>query len=229
MSFLFSYWQFRKLSTDRQDLQLAWRDRYACLHDNTGRTGFDRHYVFHTAWAARILIQNMPAKHIDISSSLYFCSILSALISIEFYDYRPAVLDLDNLCSMKGNLLSLPFEDASILSISCMHVVEHIGLGRYGDKMDSHGDLRAIAELKRVLAPKGNLLFVVPVGQPRTIFNAHRIYSYAQIMDYFSELELIEFSLIPDDESMGGLIRNAKPDLVKGQVYGCGCFCFQKP
>jgi hypothetical protein len=36
-----------------------------------------------------------------------------------------------------------------------MHVVEHIGLGRYGEPMDEQGDLKAIEELKRVLAPGG--------------------------------------------------------------------------
>ena len=220
---------FNTLSRHRPDLPLRWSDRYPCLYDNTGNTGFDRHYVFHTAWAARVVAQNKPEKHVDISSSLYFCSILSALLPIEFYDYRPAALDMDNLRSGRGDLLRLPFEDASIQSLSCMHVVEHVGLGRYGDTMDSNGDLRAIAELKRVLAAMGDLLFVVPVGRPRVMFNAHRIYSYEQILNYFSDLTLKEFALIPDDETTGGLMRYANPDLVREQAYACGCFWFQKP
>lgn len=226
--FLHDFCRFRKLSRDRPDLLVTWRDRYPCLHDNVGSTAFDRHYVFHTAWAARVVTQIMPAKHVDISSSLYFCSILSSLIPVDFYDYRPAALGLDNLCSEQVDLLCLPFEDESISSLSCMHVVEHVGLGRYGDKMDSHGDLRAITELKRVLAPKGNLLFVVPVGKPRIMFNAHRIYSYAQILCFFKDLKLKEFALIPDDELQGGLIRCANPALVMEQSYACGCFWFQK-
>jgi hypothetical protein len=31
-----------------------------------------------------------------------------------------------------------------------MHVVEHVGLGRYGDLMDPDGDLKAMRELRRV-------------------------------------------------------------------------------
>jgi SAM-dependent methyltransferase len=109
-----------------------------------------------------------------------------------------------------------------------MHVVEHIGLGRYGDPVDPAADLRAMAELKRVLAPGGSLLFVVPIGRPRIMFNAHRIYSYDQISDYFAGLELKEFALIPDSSNNGGLIRDAKKVQANEQRYGCGCFWFKK-
>jgi hypothetical protein len=119
--------------------------------------------------------------------------------------------------------------DESIYSISCMHVIDHIGLGRYGDGMDPKGDIKAIAEIKRVLAKDGNLLFVVPVGRPKIMYNAHRIYSYEQIIEYLGDLELKEFALIPDDQPRSGLIRNASPSLVKEQNYGCGCFWFKKP
>ena len=43
-----------------------------------------------------------------------------------------------------------------------MHTLEHIGLGRYGDKVDPMGDIRAMNELARVTAPGGNLLIAVP-------------------------------------------------------------------
>ena len=65
------------------------------------------------------------------------------------------------------DLISLPFEDGSFHSLTCMHVVEHIGLGRYGDQVDPDGDLMAMKELERVTAKLGNLLFVVPVGIPK--------------------------------------------------------------
>jgi SAM-dependent methyltransferase len=107
-----------------------------------------------------------------------------------------------------------------------MHTIEHVGLGRYGDPLDPEGDLKAISELKRVLKPGGDLLFVTPVGKPTIAFNAHRIYSYEQVRDFFSPLELKEFSLVPDS---GGLLVNADPALVAAQAYGCGCFWFRKP
>ena len=198
------------------------------MDDATAKTGFDEHYIYHTAWAARILRDTKPAKHIDIGSALFFVSIASAHVPIEHYDYRPPDIKIDNVTAGAADLLALPFADSSIASLSCMHVVEHVGLGRYGDAIDPSGDHRAMAELGRVTAPGGQLLFVTPVGRPRIEFNAHRIYAYQAIIDQFPAFELAEFALIPDGRNGGGLIRHADPKLVAEQKYGCGCFHFRK-
>jgi hypothetical protein len=228
INYIFEFKQFQKMSELRVDLVMNWDNKQPCLNDKTAITEFDRHYVYHTAWAARIVRDLRPKKHVDIASSLHFGTILSAFIPVEFYDYRPAILDLDNIKSLPGDLMSLPFEENSLESVSCMHVVEHIGLGRYGDPLNPKGDLLAIKELKRVVTKGGHLLFVTPVGIPRIMFNAHRIYSYEQIISYFEDFDLVEFSLIPDSEVQGGLVRNANPEIVKKQNYACGCFLFKK-
>lgn len=232
----FNYWKFlidfsrfrRMNAAGTPRFPLPWGDRQPCVDDRTAVTSFDRHYVFHTAWAARVVAEIMPSVHVDVSSSLHFCTIISAFVPVRFYDYRPADLRLDNLVSEAGDLLALPFADRSVESLSCMHVVEHVGLGRYGDPLDPNGDLKAIDELKRVLAPGGTLLFVVPVGRPRIMFNAHRIYSFDQIAGYFAGLALEEFALIPDDPALGGLMRNATREMANAQSYGCGCFRFRR-
>lgn len=227
INFIKDFNLFKKLSDNR--FKITWKERWECLSDKTQGTEFDRHYVLHPAWAARKLVEIKPDFHIDISSSLHFCTIVSAFINVKFYDYRPASLNLSNLESEHADITSLPFSENSIKSLSCMHVVEHIGLGRYGDPIDPAGDLKAISELKRVLAPGGYLLFVVPVGKPKIQYNAHRIYSYDQIKNYFNDLQLEEFSLIPDDcKDHKGIIYNAKKQDADRQSYGCGCFLFKK-
>ncbi len=198
------------------------------LDEKTATSDFEPHYTYHPAWAARIIAQTKPALHIDISSVLHFSTLVSAFVPVKFYDYRPADLKLSNLTSGQADLLALPFADNSMESLSCMHVVEHVGLGRYGDPLNPDGDLAAMKELIRVLKPGGNLLFVVPVGQPRLQFNAHRIYSYEQIREYFQDLKLKEFSLVADNWKEVGLIKNADPALVKNLIFGCGCFWFTK-
>lgn len=203
-------------------------DFYPCILDKTITTSFDRHYVYHTSWAARVVREINPLFHIDISSSLYFSGIVSAFIPVHFYDYRPAKLNLSNLESKKADLHALPFADMSVHSISCMHTIEHVGLGRYGDPIDAKGDLKAIKELKRVVSSNGNLIIVVPVGKPKIEFNAHRIYSYEQILEYVedSEFTLKEFTFIPEYE--GPMTRNADPSLVLKADYACGCFWFKR-
>ncbi len=211
-----------------QRFLLEMTDLYPCVNDKTANTGFDRHYVFHTAWAARKVKKINPKVHYDLSSSLYFNAIVSAFVPVRFYDYRPAILNLTDLSSGEADLCRLPFEDGSIDSLSCMHVVEHIGLGRYGDPIDCDGDLQAISEIKRVLSNDGDLLFVVPIGQNKIMYNAHRIYTYNQIITLFSDLRLVEFSLIQDGILGGTIIENANEDIANKQQYGCGMFWFKK-
>jgi SAM-dependent methyltransferase len=221
--------KFKALSKNQESrFEIKWKNRYPCLHEKTTQTYFDRHYVYHTGWAARVLAKTKPKKHVDISSSLYFASIASAFVPIEFYDYRPAKIELENLSTNHADLLKLQFEDESIKSLSCMHVIEHIGLGRYGDPLDPSGDLKAISELKRVLKSGGNLLFVVPVGKPKIMFNAHRIYSYDQIISYFPKLKLKQFALIAENPSDGEILYSPQKSIVEKQKYGCGCFWFEK-
>lgn len=221
--FIMQYRRFSSVADDRFPLQ--WKDRWPCLLDHTIGTGFDHHYVFHTAWAARLIARNAPERHVDFSSCLRFATLVSAFVPMDFYDYRPAELPLEGLKSGHADLTNLHFENDSIASLSCMHVVEHIGLGRYGDPLDAKGDLKAINEIKRVLQPGGNLYFVVPIGIPRIQFNAHRIYSYKQVVELFDSLTLQQFSLIPD---AGSIVYDAAPALAEQQRYGCGCFWFTK-
>jgi SAM-dependent methyltransferase len=222
--------QFMALGRARRPrFALRWRDRWLCWGDATSQTSFDRHYVFHTAWACRVLAKSRPALHIDISSSLYFVSNASAFVPMQFYDYRPAKLGLDGLECGQTDLTQLGFADSSVVSMSCMHVIEHVGLARYGDPLDYDGDLKAVSEISRVIASGGQLLFVVPIGgESRIQFNAHRIYTYTQVLGMFPGFDLVEFSLIPDDGNRLGLVRHATEEMSNQQRYGCGCFWLRK-
>ena len=222
-----SYFQFKIKDTSHR-FKIPLGSVMPILFENTPYTRFDTHYVYHTAWAARKVKEIDAKEHVDISSSLYFSSIVSAFKPVQFYDFRPANLNLSGFASSSTNLLKLHFETSSIQSLSCMHTVEHVGLGRYGDDIDPDGDIQAVQELQRITAEEGNLLFVVPIGKPRIQFNAHRIYSYQMVLDMFPEMILKEFSLIPDNALQHGMIHNATQAQANAQTYGCGCFWFVK-
>ena len=226
LAFLVRFARRRNALAD-QRFRCAWTDRKPCLDDRTAAMGFDAHYVYHTAWAARGLRRLAPSMHVDVGSCLRFVSMVSAFVPIEFYDYRAARLELSGLKAGQADVTCLPFADGSIASLSCMHVVEHIGLERYGDPFDPQGDVKAMGELARVLAPGGYLFFVVPVGGVARIqYNAHRIYRTHQVRAGFPSLELIEFALVADD---GSFVAAADSALADAQAYGCGCFLLRKP
>ena len=218
------YKKFELLQSKNPRFILSWDDRYPILNERTINTHFDTHYIYHPAWAARVLAQTKPDFHVDISSTLNFCTLVSAFLPVKFYDFRPAKINLAGLQAGRADLTHLLFSDESIKSLSCMHVVEHIGLGRYGDELDPDGDKKAIKELKRVVMKNGNLLFVVPVGQQPIIrFNAHRIYTYDQVISLFSEFNLINFALVDDS---GSFFVDSDKTMADKQKYGCGCWWF---
>lgn len=230
-----AYWRFRMhWQQFKRDEVLAggtrfppaqWSERVAALWEATPTTAYDAHYLYHVAWAVRMVTGYAPTKHIDISSSLNFCTTLSATVPTEFYDFRATPLDLDNIYCGAADLTQLFFANGSVESLSCMHTIEHVGLGRYGDPVDVAGDLKAAAELTRVVRPGGHLVMVVPVGRPRIVFNAHRVYGHDQILGMFPGFELVETALVRDDRSFA---RNLSGTEFDTQSYGCGCFLLRK-
>src|SRR3954454_20739809 len=123
------------------------------LHDRLPTTPFVQHYFFQDIWAARRVAERRPPRHVDVGSRVDLVGFLTAIAPVTFVDIRPLEADVEGLESVAGSVLSLPFEDGSLPSVSCLHVAEHIGLGRYGDPLDPGGTRKAADELQRVLAP----------------------------------------------------------------------------
>jgi hypothetical protein len=199
-------------------------EQWFFLNDDTqGIEDFNSAYVMHCAWAARVLAETKPVEHTDIGSYVYFVTMVSAFVPIRSYEFRPVNFKLSGLTGGKADLVHLPFPNNSIPSLSCMHTMEHVGLGRYGDPIDASGDRKAAAELARVLSFGGQLLMVLPMSdRPRVEFNGHRNYSYDHVMEMFPVLKLKEFSLVRGN----GILKNASPSDVGGME--CGCFIFTK-
>ena len=195
------------------------------LFDKTSVSPFDAHYFYQDTWAFKKIYQSRVNDHIDVGSRVDFIGFLSVITKVTFVDIRPIETSLKNLKSVKGDILSLPFQNNSVKSLSCLHVAEHVGLGRYGDYIDPLGTKKACQELSRVLQKGGNLYFSVPVGNPKLYFNAHRVHSPQQIIDYFSNLELIEFSGIDDEKKFK---ENIDAGILSDSKYACGLFWFRK-
>ena len=204
---------------------LAFSEMMPALHERSRTHELDAHYFYVNAWAARRVLKSGASLHVDIGSQAVLPSILAAALPVIFIDYRPLPVHVSGLRSVAGDILNLPLASDSVLSLSCLHVAEHIGLGRYGDPIDPAGTRKAALELTRVLAPGASLLFAVPVGRERVVFNAHRVHAVATIQSYFSELTLEEFSGVDD---RGVWHEHASRDRFRDDEYACGMFRFTK-
>jgi len=165
---------------------LILRETLPRIHDKISSTPIDPHYFYQSIWAFKKIYESNNEDHVDIGSDVDFVGLLTIVKKVTFVDIRPLLLDLENFTSLKGDILSPPFEENSVLSLSCLHVAEHIGLGRYGDTLDPLGTKKSCNQLSKILAPGGNLFFSLPIGKPKVLFNAHRIHSPQQIIDYSS-------------------------------------------
>lgn len=200
-------------------------DSFPMVHDRTPTTSIDAHYFNVSGWAMRRILINQPIWHVDVASLATFVNLLAAVVPVTYVDYRPLEAKSEGLAQLAGDLLALPFPDGAIPSLSCLHVAEHVGLGRYGDRLDPAGTAKAARELTRVLKVGGDLYFAVPVGRPRVCFNAHRIHRTQTIRDYFPSLELVEFSGVHDD---GRFVQRVALSEFDGEAYACGMFWFRK-
>lgn len=220
--FFISYIRYRlKVKNNKPKI----KDIFPQLEDKTKDTRPDPHYFYQATWTAGKIIEDKPKEHIDVGSQIDLIGFLTNITKVKFVDLRPLTLNLPNLEIIKDDITQLPFPDESVKSLSCLHVAEHIGLGRYGDKLDPKGTEKACHELARILAPGGNLYFSVPIGRERTEFNAHRVHQPETIMGYFARLSLMEFSAVDDH---GRLILNAKPLDFRKNRFSCGLFHFKK-
>ncbi len=205
-----------------RDLQYRTFDRFA----PAGST--NNHYFHQDLWAARHLFDRGAKHHVDVGSRLDgFVAHVLPFCRVSFVDLRPLPAPVPGLDVQPGSILDLPFDSGSVQSLSSLHVLEHIGLGRYGDPVDPDGYLKAARELARVLAPGGTLLFSVPVGQERLVFDAHRVFDPRTIVEAFAGLRLSEFHLI--DDRAQGIQERATFDEARDCRFGCGLFVFEKP
>jgi SAM-dependent methyltransferase len=202
-------------------------DLYPFLGDAQDAAGVSSgHYFLQDLWAAKKVFASGVGMHCDVGSRVDgFVSSLLVFCRVAVVDVRP-LPPADGLMTVLGDAMSLPFADGSVGSLSSLHAMEHVGLGRYGDPIEATGTDRAMAELARVVAPGGRLYFSVPVGRERTMFNAQRILSPHRVARAMSSLQLIEFSAIGDD---GRLTRGADLDAYASANYACGLFELRRP
>ena len=208
---------------------------YPCIEDKDQKSGTaSGHYFHQDLLVANKIFINKPGKHVDIGSRIDgFVAHVASFRDIEVFDIRDMTEQIKNihfkrLDIMDGNAVSHDYCD----SISCLHALEHFGLGRYGDRVDYNGHLLGWENIYKMLKKGGKCYFSVPIGKQRIEFNAHRVFSVEYLVNVMigSLYKIDSFSYVDDK---GDLVRDAILD--EGSVknsfslnYGCGIFELSK-
>lgn len=221
-NYLHMYRNYKRLNSDEN---MSILNSMPALFDRISKTPFDYHYVYQSYWSFQLIKSTNPNYHVDLGSQIQYIALSSLIVPVCFVDIRPLKGAFPNIKQISADILHLPFSNDSINSLSCLHVIEHIGLGRYGDDINPQGTFESCLELVRVLKPGGNLFLSLPIGKPRICFNSHRIHKPSLILDYLKGLTLLEFSAVDDH---GNFLRNIEINLMDNAEYACGCFHFMK-
>jgi hypothetical protein len=200
------------------------------LSDAASSSGVAKGHYFHQdLWAARRIHALQPSQHIDVGSRVDgFIAHLLTFMNVTVIDVRPLVSKVPGLTFTQKNMMDEKgAEGLSSESISCLHALEHFGLGRYGDPFDWNGWRKGLVNLAQIVKVGGRLYLSVPIGPQVVEFNAHRIFAPLTIINEAEKLGLTlhEFSFVDDD---GDFHSAVKVEEAAGCRFGCGCFEFIK-
>lgn len=227
--FLRDYWFFKRQRAKSSDM-FSWGRLYPCLrdwHDSGGSAS--GHYFHQDLLVAQRIYAEKPIKHVDVGSRVDgFVAHVATFRQIEVFDVRPLRGSHPNIVFVQADFMG----DCTNLihycdSLSCLHALEHFGLGRYGDRVDYEGHLKGLRNLAAMLKVGGKFYCSVPIGPQRVEFNAHRVFDLIYLKALFTKQFHIDVLSYVDDE--GDLhkdvpISGKEFDNNFGCSYGCGIF-----
>lgn len=192
------------------------------------------HYFHQDLIVAREIFRRNPERHIDVGSSIYgFVSHVASFREIDVLDVRPLDIQIPGINFIRADVMNIQNSlNESTDSVSCLHALEHFGLGRYGDSIDYKGWEKGLDSISQMLKVDGILYLSVPTGKiQRTEFNAHRVFSIVFLRAKLTKLFEIEgLSFVKDD---GSLLTNVDPfgDDANSSFqakYGCSIWILRK-
>jgi len=205
-----------------------------CLSDRYEPSGNTAgHYFYQDVLVARRIFERRPVRHVDVGSRVDgFVAHVATFREIEVFDIRPLKLAIPSIVFRQSNLMNTPDGLKNYCdSLSCLHALEHFGLGRYGDPVDLLGHVKGFQSLADILKPGGMLYCSVPIGPERIDFNANRVFAISTILNLVRPgFEVESFSYVDDAGELHASASLTETMIANncGCHYGCGIFELRK-
>jgi SAM-dependent methyltransferase len=213
------------------DLPFRFGNPYPCLLDKFTESGETKGHYFHQdLLVANRIFLNQPEKHVDVGSRMDgFVAHVASFRKIEVLDIRPLTDNINNISFTQADMMKPVDKGLNDYcdSLSCLHALEHFGLGRYGDPVRHDGYLHGLNNIHRILKVGGKLYISVPIGMQRIEFNAHRVFSLVYLLGLFEDRYRIDrFSYVDDDGDLYEDIAMTVDEINNNFNcnYGCGIF-----
>ena len=226
--FLLNYSKIRRQARGT-DFVFPFDKIYPCLEDNRTSGSATGHYFHQDLLVAGKIYKNNPARHVDIGSRVDgFVAHVASFREVEVFDVRELAANIPNIHFRRFDLTDNDFSLSDYCdSVSCLHAMEHFGLGRYGDRVDYNGHLQGWANIHKMLRSRGKLYFSVPIGRQRIEFNAHRVFSLSYLLKMIDgNYQIDSFSYVDDEGDLLMDVRLEEEAVKKNFFcsYGCGIF-----
>ena len=210
-------------------------NQYTILSDYNDHAGKNKGHYFHQdLLISSLIFKDKPKRHIDVGSRIDgFVAAVASFREIEIIDIRSMPnTEHKNIKFTQADITS--FSELTTIgktdSLSCLHAIEHFGLGRYGDLVDINVHQKGISNLIKLLAPFARFYISFPIGMRDEVhFNAHRVFhpkSIFSFKDVSENLKLIRFDYVDDNGDL--YIEKNINDVIDKITFGCGIYTFSK-
>lgn len=205
-----------------------------CLHDWHEEGGTTKsEYFWQDLLVAKMIFLANPKIHVDIGSRVDgFVAHIASFREIEVFDVRPITTHIPGVIFKQADFMK-PLEGMVDYcdSLSCLHALEHFGLGRYGDPIDPQGFERGFGNMASLLKEGGIFYLSVPIGIDRVEFNANRVFDPRVIISLAARnsLKLSVLTVVHQDGSVDvSAMDETKLSMLASQQYALGMFNFVK-
>lgn len=204
-----------------------------CLSDwNDGGGSISNEYFWQDLIVSQMIFSSNPLKHVDVGSRIDgFVAHIASYRQIEVFDIRSVPIQIPGVNFRQVDFMQSANKMSECCdSLSCLHVLEHFGLGRYGDKVDPEGFKKGIENIARLIKCGGVFYLSVPIGLERVEFNAHRIFNPSDIVRICggSGLGFKSVTIIKDGYPKVTCLNMAAVDQFSKEYYSLGVFVFVK-